>query len=297
MDAKSYNEFCACLKSYLQCVAKLLWLQCSRLVATVRENFIPEAGSSGIRALGSRFVNLWGCGGYGKAAIVIALIFCFSVFKIMCSDDGLLVPQTGRYPKEWYDKFEEEPYGVIGFKGLSPAGRGRDGILVFRSIPALSEVQSAFRVDPCYGFGFSNPSCVYYFPPASDRSGRIAACQDYQQRNEDMQKAADARLAQRRLSDMMFNLKMQSTDADIAADSRRFNYRNKLHAAYDRQQDYDMARGMGMSLKRYDTYKRTPDAISMDQNGVYSGSDGNTYQIDRNGMKWWLYNGNRVPVK
>ena len=71
MDAKSYNEFCACLKSYLQCVAKLLWLQCSRLVATVRENFIPEAGSSGIRALGSRFVNLWGCGGYGKAAEVV----------------------------------------------------------------------------------------------------------------------------------------------------------------------------------------------------------------------------------
>lgn len=297
MDAKTTNELYGQAKAFfLRCV-ELFGLHCTRLVVAIRENFIPEEGASGIRAVYSRFTNLWGSGAYGKSAIVIALLITIVFMSNVGKDDGMFIPQSGNHPKEWYDRCEEEPYGIVGFKGISPVGKDKNGVLIFSSIPALSEVKSAFCVDFCYGLGFDNSANIYYFPPASDRAGRIAACKNYQQRMVDMRRDFAAREARRNFNNMMFDLEMQSREAELDAESRRIDIQNKMRAISDRQHDYDMSRASGMSLNQWDTYKRTPDAALMDKNGVYKGADGDMYQIDINGNKWWINDGNRVLVQ
>ena len=90
---------------------------------------------------------------------------------------------------------------------------------------------------------------------------------------------------------------MRSLAADIASTGRLLDNENKRRSIMNRQHDYDVSKASGMTLKQWDTFKRTYDATSLDKNGLYKGADGESYQIDSSGSKWWLYKGNRIPVR
>lgn len=272
--------------------------QCFDICSAVARHFKPSPGCVGWRGLLSRFANLWRSGWRGKFALLLLAVVIRQAALGLGGDGKYLVPQSGNHPRRWYEKCEEEPYGLIGYKGIRPVGKTPAGVPIYSDLPALSEVKSAFVYDMCWPIA---TSARYEFPKASNRKGRLMACKQLQQSIAMRESMMNSIRCQRNMDAIMDGVNSRAREADRSAAISLAEIDRKKSELNREVQDFNAARANQMTTSQYETYKQNPGYEQISPPSMYStgpagnpdlfrSPDGSIYEIDSQGDKrliWW----------